>query len=76
MYQNKIKKWHVALKILDVAATSMKTMNNKSNDTTTKMKGMNVKKACYLATLMMKASISTLELFLTSTCSTADSPDV
>ena len=54
----------------------MKTMNNKSNDTTTKMKGMNVKKACYLATLMMKASISTLELFLTSTCSTADSPDV
>lgn len=30
MYQNKIKKtgkWHVALKILDVAATSRKTMN-------------------------------------------------
>lgn len=51
-------------------------MNNKSNDTTTKMKEMNDKKACYLATLMMKASISTLELFLTSTCSTADSPDV
>lgn len=51
-------------------------MNNKSNDTTTKMKEMNGKKACYLVTLMMKASISTLELFLTSTCSIADSPDV
>ena len=65
-----------SFKDLDVAATSRKTMNNKSNDNTTKMKEMNDKKACYLATLMMKASISTLELFLTSTCSTADSPDV
>ena len=79
MYQNKIKntgKWHVALKILDAAATSRKTMNNKSHDTTTKMKEMKVKIACYLVTLMMKASISTLELFFTSTCSRADSPDV
>ena len=40
------------------------------------MKEMNDKKACYLATLMMKASISTLELFLTSTCRTADSPQM
>lgn len=48
MYQNKIKntgKWHVALKILDVSATSRETMNNKSTDTTTKMKEMNVKKS-------------------------------
>ena len=79
MYQNKIKKtgkWHVALKILDVAATSRKTMNKNQMTLQLKWKKWNDKKACYLATLMMKASISTLELFLTSTCRTADSPDV